>query len=70
MLVEESRIFQVSIFETLKNNLGTVDFSLPLPDVMTIADEVYSQLMQKISSFTTAEKLSTEVPVQAHPITS
>jgi hypothetical protein len=70
MLVEESRILQVSIFETLKNNVGTVDFHLLMPDVMTVADEVYSQLMQTISSFMTAEKLSAEVPVQAHPIAS
>jgi hypothetical protein len=51
MLVEESRVLQVSIFETLQNNLATVDFSLLLMDVMTIADEVDSQLKQTISSF-------------------
>jgi CheY-like chemotaxis protein len=50
-LIEESRILQVSIFETLQNNLGTVDFSLLLLDVMTIADEVDSQLNQTIVSF-------------------
>jgi ActR/RegA family two-component response regulator len=51
MLVEESRVLQVSIFETLQNNLTTVDFSLLLLDVMTIADEVDSQLKQTITSF-------------------
>jgi CheY-like chemotaxis protein len=51
MLVEESRILQVSIFETLQNNLGTVDFSLLLLDVMMVADEVDSQLKQTITSF-------------------
>ncbi len=51
MLVEESRVLQVSIFETLQKNLNTVDFSLLLLDVMTIADEVDSQLKQTISSF-------------------
>jgi DNA-binding response OmpR family regulator len=51
MLVEESRVLQVSIFETLQRNLNTVDFSLLLLDVMTIADEVDSQLKQTISSF-------------------
>ena len=51
MIIEESRILQVSIFETLQNNLTTVDFSLLLMDVMTIADEVDSQLKQTISSF-------------------
>jgi ActR/RegA family two-component response regulator len=52
MIVEESRILQVSIFNTLQNNLNTVDFSLLLVDVMTIADEVDSQLKQTIISFT------------------
>ena len=51
MIVEESRILQVSIFKTLQNNLSTVDFSLLLIDVMTIADEVDSQLKQTIVSF-------------------
>jgi hypothetical protein len=51
MIVEESRILQVSIFQTLQNNLATVDFSLLLIDVMTIADEVDSQLKQTIVSF-------------------
>jgi DNA-binding response OmpR family regulator len=52
MIVEESRILQVSIFNTLQTNLNTVDFSLLLIDVMTIADEVDSQLKQTIVSFT------------------
>jgi DNA-binding response OmpR family regulator len=51
MIVEESRILQVSIFQTLQNSLTTVDFSLLLIDVMTIADEVDSQLKQTIVSF-------------------
>ena len=51
MLIEESRVLQVSIFETLQNNLTTVDFSLLLLDVMTVADEVDSQLKQTITSF-------------------
>ncbi len=63
-LVEESRILQVSIFETLQNNLGTVDFSLLLLDVMTIADEVDSQLKQTISSFMgPSETAAKEIPV-------
>jgi len=44
MVVEESRILQVSIFNTLQNNLRSVDFSTVLLDVMTLADEVDSQL--------------------------
>jgi hypothetical protein len=52
MVVEESRILQVSIFQTLQNNLNTVDFSLLLLDVMAIADECDSQLKQTLVSFT------------------
>ena len=52
MMVEESRILQVSIFETLQNNLACIDFSVLLIGVMTIADEVDSQLSQAMESFT------------------
>jgi len=52
LLVEESRILQVSIFQTLQSNLARVDFSLLLVDVMTIADEVDSQLCQAMQAFT------------------
>jgi CheY-like chemotaxis protein len=51
MVVEESRILQVTIFNTLQNNLGSVDFSTVLLDVMTIADEVDSQLKQAMLGF-------------------
>ena len=51
MLVEESRMLQVSIFQTLQNNLASIDFSLLLIGVMTIADEVDSQLSQAMASF-------------------
>jgi ActR/RegA family two-component response regulator len=51
MLVEESRILQVCIFQTLRNNLSAVDLALVLTDVMTIADEVDSQLKQTMTSF-------------------
>jgi DNA-binding response OmpR family regulator len=51
MIVEESRILQVSIFDTLQKNLKTVNFSLLLTDVMTIADECDSQLKQTLNSF-------------------
>jgi len=51
MSVEESRILQVSIFGTLQNNLRSVDFSTVLLDVMTIADEVDSQLKQSMLGF-------------------
>jgi hypothetical protein len=51
MIIEESRILEVSIFHTLHFNSNIVDFSLLLIDVMTIADEVDSQLKQAIVSF-------------------
>jgi DNA-binding response OmpR family regulator len=51
MLVHDSRILQVTLFGMLQNNLSALDFSLLLPDVMTIADEVDSQLMQAMDSF-------------------
>jgi len=51
MVVEESRILQISIFRTLQRNLCSVDFSQVLLDVVTIADEVDSQLKQALSSF-------------------
>jgi hypothetical protein len=51
MAVEESRILQVSIFNTLQNNLRSVDFNSVLLDVMTIADEVDSQLKQAMLGF-------------------
>jgi DNA-binding response OmpR family regulator len=52
MLVHDSRILQVTLFGTLQSNLSALDFSLLLPDVMTIADEVDSQLTQAMQSFT------------------
>ena len=51
MVVEESRMLQVSIFNNLQNNLSTVDFSSVLLDVMVIADEVDSQLKQAVLGF-------------------
>jgi hypothetical protein len=54
MLIHESRLLQVTIFGTLHTNLSHLDFKLLLPDVMTIADEVDSQLTQTMESFTNA----------------
>jgi DNA-binding response OmpR family regulator len=51
MMVEESRILQVSVFNTLQNNLASIDFSIVLIGVMTIADEVDSQLSQSMKSY-------------------
>ncbi len=64
MMVEESRMLQVSIFQTLQNNLHKVDFSLLLVDVMAIADEVDSQLAQAMASYVSKSKIDT-LPVEA-----
>lgn len=56
MLVEESRILEVSIFHTLHIHADALDFRLLLPDVMTIADEVDSQLAQAIESYSSAPR--------------
>ena len=58
MLVHESRILQVTLFGTLQSNLSLLDFSLLLPDVMTIADEVDAQLTQSMDSYMNAMQQS------------
>ena len=44
MLVHDSRILQVTLFGMLQRNLRALELRLLLPDVMTTADEVDSQL--------------------------
>ena len=44
----------MTLFGTLQNNLSGLDFSLLLPDVMTIADEVDAQLTQSMNSYMNA----------------
>jgi CheY-like chemotaxis protein len=61
MMVEESRVLQVSIFNTLQNNLASIDFSVLLIGVMTIADEVDSQLSQAMKSYI-AESVDDALP--------
>jgi DNA-binding response OmpR family regulator len=51
MLVHESRILQVTLFGTLQKNIGLLDFSLLLPDVITVADEVDAQLTRSMDSY-------------------
>jgi YesN/AraC family two-component response regulator len=53
MMVEESRMLQVSIFQALQNNLATIDFRVVLNGVMTIADECDSQLAQSMDGYFT-----------------
>ena len=64
MLVEESRMLQVSIFQTLQENLSDLDLSIVLTDVMTIADEVDSQLAQSMASYMFEASRDTE-PIEA-----
>ena len=61
MMVEESRLLQVSIFQTLQNNLQKIDFSKLLVGVMAIADEVDSQLAQQMACYV-AESKTEEQP--------
>ena len=56
MLVHDSRILQVTLFGMLQSNMSALDFSLLLPDVMTIADEVDSQLTQVMESYMAVEE--------------
>jgi hypothetical protein len=62
MLVEESRMLQVSIFQTLQNNLNKIDFSVLLVGVMAIADEVDSQLAQQMASFISDSETAADTP--------
>jgi uncharacterized protein YejL (UPF0352 family) len=64
MLVEESRMLEVSIFQTLQNHMASIDFSLVLPGVMVIADEIDSQPSQAIASYT-AESVIDSSPAHA-----
>jgi hypothetical protein len=51
MLVEESRVFQVTTFETLHLHQKELDKSRVLLDVAVIADEVDAQLTETVRSF-------------------
>jgi hypothetical protein len=55
MAVQESRLLQVTIFETLRKNTNNLEFSKLLPDVVTIADEVDAQLKEQMLRFMAAD---------------
>jgi uncharacterized protein YjgD (DUF1641 family) len=61
MMVEESRMLQVTILDTLQQNLATIDFSVLLIGVMTIADEIDSLLSQAMDSYI-AESVEDALP--------
>jgi RHS repeat-associated protein len=56
MLVEESRLLQVSIFDTLRLNQNRLDLKMLLADVVTIADECDAQLRHTVETFMELEK--------------
>ena len=56
MAVEESRLLQVTIFSTLHKNVKNLEFSMLLPDVVTIADEVDAQLKEQMLRFMAADQ--------------
>ena len=60
MVVEESRLLQVSIFTTLHKNTSNLDFNKLLPDVVTIADEVDAQLKQQMLHYMEANAIGTK----------
>jgi CheY-like chemotaxis protein len=64
MLVEESRVLQVAIFQTLQDNLQKADYSVLLVGVMAIADEVDSQLAQQMASYISESKVD-DLPLVA-----
>ncbi len=51
----------MTIFQTLQKNLGTIDISVLLLGVMTIGDEVDSQLSQAMRSYI-AESVQDALP--------
>jgi hypothetical protein len=57
MAVEESRLLEITIFSTLNKNVKHLEFSTLLPNVMTIADEVDSQLKQQMRRFMAADAI-------------
>ena len=57
MVVEESRLLQVSIFTTLHKNTNHLEYSKLLPDVVTIADEVDAQLKQQMLHYMEANAI-------------
>ncbi len=51
MLVEESRLLQVSLFDTLRLHQKSLDLNSLMADVVTIADECDAQLKHTVETF-------------------
>jgi hypothetical protein len=56
MLVEESRIFQVTTFRTVQLHRSELDQNQVLLDVVIIADEADRQLTETVRGFMTAQQ--------------
>ena len=56
MMVEESRLLQVSIFSTRHENVKDLEYNTLLPNIVTIADEVDAQLKQQMLCFMSADE--------------
>jgi hypothetical protein len=52
MIIEESRILQVCILQTLYNSMSSEDFRSLLLDTTTLTDECDAQLRRTLASFT------------------
>jgi hypothetical protein len=63
MMVEESRMLQVSIFQTLQSHLEETESGVLLLYIMGIADEVDSQLAQAMTSYI-SEAISDAGPIK------
>ena len=59
MLVEESRILEVCLFTTLRNNNTQLDYAQLLRDVVTIADEVDVQLKYQMLRYSSTHPVNT-----------
>jgi hypothetical protein len=55
MMVEESRLLQISIFTLLHQNVTQLEINALLPDVVIIADEVDAQLKEQTLRFMAAD---------------
>jgi hypothetical protein len=55
MMVEESRLLQVSIFTILHENVKHLELTTLLPDIVMIADEASVQLKQQVLGFLAAD---------------
>jgi hypothetical protein len=61
MLIEESRLLQLSIFDTLRMNRKNLDPDRLMLDVIVIADQCDSQLKQTVETFVELQKRTKRV---------